>query len=160
MALSALLNSVTVPEVQVHPILCRDLPEKAAEAYDALLRDFFAGEPHTFDFALLGLGEDGHTASLFPGEAALREEERWAVAVLRPDLARVSLTPTVFNRARTVAFLVSGRDKARILQEVLEGDYAPQRLPAQLIKPVKGELLWLADQAAASMLAPGRPFVL
>jgi 6-phosphogluconolactonase len=160
MAQSALLNFVPVPETQVHPILCRDLPTKAAEAYDVLLRELFAGETHTFDLVFLGLGEDGHTASLFPGDAALEEEERWAVAVSRPDLTRITLTPAVFNQARTVALLVSGRDKARILQEVLEGDYSPQRLPAQLIRPEKGELLWLADQAATAVLDPGRPFVL
>lgn len=160
MAQSALLNAVPVPQTQVHPILSHDLPEKAAEAYDGLLREFFAGEPHTFDLAFLGLGEDGHTASMFPGDAALTEKKRWAVAVLRPDLTRITLTPAMFNRARTVAFLVSGRDKARILQKVLEGDYAPHQLPAQLIKPENGELLWLADQAAAAVLDPGRPFVL
>jgi 6-phosphogluconolactonase len=160
MARKALLSAVPIPQAQIHPILCSDSAEKAADAYDALLKEFFLSEPHTFDLALLGLGEDGHTASLFPGEAAWQGEERWAAAVSRPDLARVTLTPAVFNRSRTVAFLVSGRDKARILQEVLEGNYVPQRLPAQLIRPLAGELLWLADQAAAAVVDPGRPFVL
>ncbi len=160
LAQKTLLNSAPVPQTQVHPILCHDSPGEAAAAYEVLLREFFADESHTFDLAFLGLGEDGHTASLFPGDAALTEGERWAVAVRRPDLTRITLTPTVFNQARTVAFLVEGRDKARILQEVLEGEYAPQRLPAQLIRPVNGELVWLADQAAAAVLDPGRPFVL
>jgi 6-phosphogluconolactonase len=160
LAQSALLDSVPVPKMQIHPILCQDAPEEGAARYDARLKDFFRDQMYTFDLAFLGLGEDGHTASLFPGDAALQEEERWAVAVLRPDLVRVSLTPAVFNRARTVAFLVSGRDKARVLRDVLEGDYAPEHLPAQLIRPVRGEVLWLADQAAAAVLDPGRPFVL
>lgn len=160
MANKAFLSGVFIPPGQVHPILCQASPSQAAAAYAALLREFFAGEPQTFDLVFLGLGEDGHTASLFPGDAACREQERWAAAVARPDLVRVTLTPAVFNRARTVAFLVAGRDKARILQAVLEGDYAPHRLPAQLIRPVNGELLWLADQAAAAVLDPDRPFVL
>ncbi len=162
LAQGALLAFVPIPRGQVHPILCQHSPQDAAVAYEARLRKFFREQPATFDLVFLGLGEDGHTASLFPGAPVLTEEERWAAAV-RPasqNLDRVTLTPPVFNRARTVVFLVAGRDKARVLQEVLEGEYEPHRLPAQLIRPEKGELLWLVDQAAAAVLDPERPFVL
>lgn len=162
LAHEAFLAAAPVPSDQVHPIRCQEAAGGAAASYEALLRAYFAGQTHTFDLVFLGLGEDGHTASLFPGDPALSEQERWAVAVFKGDegLHRVSLTPQVFNRSRTVAFLVSGRDKARVLQEILEGDYAPQRLPAQLIRPGDGELLWLVDQAAAAVLDLERPFVL
>jgi len=161
LAQGALLAFVPIPRSQIHPISCRESPEQAAAAYEQLLRRFFGDETHTFDLVLLGLGTDGHTASLFPHSPVLAEQERWAAAVTDADgPARVTLTPAVFNRSRTVIFLVSGSGKARILQEVLEGDYRPQRLPAQLIRPEAGELLWLADQAAAAVLDADRPFVL
>jgi 6-phosphogluconolactonase len=162
MAQGSLLAFVPIPRGQIHPILCQDSPQDAALAYENLLRNFFAGQPHTFDLVFLGLGEDGHTASLFPGDPVLAEQERWAAAVhaVPQDLYRVTLTPAVLNRGRTVAFLVSGRAKARALQDVLEGEYGPQRLPAQFIRPESGKLLWLADQAAAAVLDHGRPFVL
>lgn len=162
MAQGAFLAFVPVPRSQVHPITCQESPKVAAEQYELTLRKFFGDQPHTFDLAFLGLGPDGHTASLFPGSPVLAEEKRWAAAVhpAAQELERVTLTPAVFNQARTVTFLVSGRDKARVLQEVLEGEYDPHRLPAQLIKPEPGELLWLVDQAAAAVLDPGRPFVL
>ncbi len=162
MARDTLLERVPVPEGQVHPIPCHLPPAEAARAYEDLLRRFFAESPYTFDLAFLGLGQDGHTASLFPGDPALSGQDSWAVAVFRADegLSRVTLTPQVFNRAGTVAFLVSGRDKAQALQEVLEGDYEPLRRPAQAIRPEKGELVWLVDQAAAAVLDPDRPFVL
>jgi 6-phosphogluconolactonase len=149
------LDCVPVPEDQIHPIRCQDAPNRAAAAYERLLREFCRGWPHTFDLAVMGMGEDGHTASLFAGAPALMEQERWAVAVYKADedLYRVTLTPHVFNRAETVVFLVSGRDKARVLQEVLEGPNQPQRLPAQSIRPESGELLWLADEAAAELVS-------
>ncbi len=155
LARRAFLASVPVPEDQIHPIRCQDAPTSAAASYESSLRAYCRGCLHTVDLAFMGLGEDGHTASLFPGASALTEQERWAVAVYKADedLYRVTLTPPVFNRAGTVAFLVSGREKARVLQEVLEGPYEPQRLPAQSIRPESGELLWLADEAAAELVS-------
>lgn len=162
MAWETLLEAVPVPKEQIHPILCHESPGEAARAYEDLLRQFFASQAQTFDLAFLGLGPDGHTASLFPGDPAVNEQSRWAMAVFRAEegLYRVTLTPAVLNRAKTVAFLVSGRDKAQALQEALEGDHDPGRFPAQAIRPQKGELLWLVDQAAAAVLNPDRPFVL
>jgi len=115
------------------------------------LRKFFAGRTPRLDLVLLGLGDDGHTASLFPGTTALEEKARWAAAVYRaePDLHRVTLTAPLLNQAAVIAFMVAGRAKAGVWQEVLHGPLDPRRLPAQLIQPQTGDLLWLADREAA-----------
>ncbi len=150
MAREALLKRVPIPQVQIHPMLCGPSPEAAALAYEEALRSWFAGPPR-FDLIFLGLGVDGHTASLFPGEARLLEGERWVAAVHPPgrDLPRITLTPVIINQAEVVAFLVAGADKAAILKETLQGPGEPRRLPAQLIKPLTGEIYWLVDQSAA-----------
>jgi 6-phosphogluconolactonase len=100
----------------------------------------------------LGLGDNGHTASLFPGTAALREKERWVVAQYVEVMAtwRVTLTAPLINAARYVAFLAEGAGKAQMLWNVLEGPYQPEVWPAQLIRPVSGELHWLVDAAAVA----------
>ncbi|MGA2401003.1 MAG: 6-phosphogluconolactonase [Syntrophobacteraceae bacterium] len=158
-ALSAersLLGHVPVPAAQIHPIHCAESPEYAARQYEALLRSFFAGGPPRFDLILLGLGENGHTASLFPDSSALREHERWAaeVYVAEQALYRVTLTPPLINQAASVAFIVSGASKAQVLKEVLEGPRDPMRLPAQLVQPELhgGDVYWLVDSEAASHL--------
>lgn len=151
MAREALLRHVPIPAAQVHPLDCRPSPAEGARCYADLLRDFFGvGEPR-LDLILLGLGEDGHTASLFPGDPALSEIERWVAAVYVPeqDLHRLTLTAPFINQSREVAFLVAGTGKAAVVREVIEGPRDPQRLPAQLIHPHPGELHWLLDQAAA-----------
>ena len=106
------------------------------------------------DLVLLGLGEDGHTASLFPGQPAVHETERWVRAVLAPDgkLWRVTLTPALINRAKNVCFVVSGTNKGQTLQRVLEQPFNPDALPAQAIRPDRGRLTWMVDQAAAGGL--------
>lgn len=152
----SLLDHVGVPEAQIHPIHCAESPEYTARQYEALLRSFFAGGPPRFDLVLLGLGENGHTASLFPGTLALREQERWAaeVYVAEQDLYRVTLTPPIVNQAASVAFIVSGASKSQVLKEVLEGPWDPMRLPAQLVRPELhgGDVYWLVDSEAASHL--------
>lgn len=157
MARTALLNHVPIPPEQIHPIGCHNAPQDAATAYEARLRTFFAGQPPCFDLVFLGLGEDGHTASLFPGSDILTEGERWAAAVSggHQGPERVTLTPLILNQARVIAFLVAGAAKASALQVVLEGPRSPRRLPAQLIHPEAGKLRWLVDTAAAQLLAPG-----
>lgn len=112
-----------------------------------------------FDLILLGLGPDGHTASLFPYSHALQEATRWVAPNYIPELKtnRLTLTPPILNRASAILFLVSGGEKAAVLQAVLEGPPDPERLPAQLIRPVAGRLLWLVDQAAASRLGEKVP---
>jgi 6-phosphogluconolactonase len=132
-------------------MLCGPSPEAAALAYEKTLRSHFAGQPPRFDLIFLGLGVDGHTASLFPGAAVLPEPEPWVVAVHPAglDQPRITLTPAIINQAWVVAFLVAGVRKAAILKETLQGPGDPQRLPAQLIKPLAGEIHWLVDQSAA-----------
>lgn len=149
-AREALLLKVPVPPENVHPIpsLARD----AAERYEALLRarlDAPSPGVPVLDLVLLGLGEDGHTASLFPGHAALRETERLAVRVdgaPKPPPSRVTLTLPVLNAARAVAFVVSGAAKREALGRVLAGDRA---LPAACVDPASGERLFFLDRAAA-----------
>ena len=131
----------------------------AAEAYEQTLRKFFAleaGQFPRFDMILLGLGPDGHTASLFPETAALRETARLVVAnwVEKMKTSRITFTLPVLNVARCVAFLVSGADKAPILREVLEGNAPGEKYPSKLVQPSDGKLIWFVDRAAASELAP------
>src|SRR4030095_16096416 len=134
---------------------------KAAEEYERDLRDIVGarsteddGALPRFDLVLLGMGADGHTASLFPGSPALHEEQRLVVAhwIARLDTERITLTSPVFNNASEVLFLVHGVDKADALRGVLEGPYAPERLAAQLIRPRHGRLRWLVDPTAAARL--------
>ncbi len=148
------LDQVPILPAQIHPILGQLPPKAAARAYEALLKSFFAGHPPRFDLVFLGLGEDGHTASLFPDHEVLNEQVRWTAEVYLPgeNLHRVTLTLPLINQAALVAFLVAGAAKARILKEVLQGPKKPQRLPAQLINPQGGALLWLADREAAFQL--------
>ena len=129
----------------------------AAEDYEQTLRKFFAlesGQFPRFDLILLGMGPDGHTASLFPGTAALQEKSRLVVAnwVEKMKTHRISLTLPVLNAARCVTFLVSGTDKATVLRTVLEENVPPEQYPAKLVKPSDGKLIWLIDRAAASQL--------
>lgn len=149
-----LLAHVNIPQQNVFPISGSLPPEQAAQEYETLLRKFFTNRRPGFDLILLGLGENGHTASLFPGTPALDETQRWAteVYVAEQKMHRVTLTAPFINLAKKIVFLVSGRSKALVLKEVREGPADPGRLPAQLIKPVEGELVWLVDQEAGSLL--------
>jgi 6-phosphogluconolactonase len=117
-----------------------------------------AGQNDGLDLVLLGLGEDGHTASLFPGQPAIHEAEYWVMAVPAPtgDMWRVTLTPAVLNLAGNVTFVVSGATKAQRLAEVLEGPFNPDLLPAQAIRPLQGRLTWMVDEAAAAQLRHAR----
>jgi 6-phosphogluconolactonase len=150
MAHQALLDRVPIPPDQIHPIRCNQNPQQAAEEYESLLRDFFAGRSPCFDLILLGLGENGHTASIFPGTLAVEEQKRWVTAVFVAEQAmwRITMTPLLINQAAMVAFLVAGTAKARVLQRVLGGPFESYDLPAQLIQPVSGGLDWIVDEAA------------
>ena len=155
MARKTMIQKVPIPQANVHRIQGELDPDLAAEAYVEELQSVFGSEERPrFDLIFLGLGEDGHTASLFPGSLALRETEHWALAVFEEaDQAwRVTLTPPILNAARQLSFLVSGKSKAARLQEVLEGAPQPEPLPAQLIQPLNGQVTWLVDQAAAAQL--------
>jgi 6-phosphogluconolactonase len=131
----------------------------AAEEYDRNLRGIFRlarGEMPRFDLVLLGMGSDGHTASLFPATTALGERRRLAVSNWVGKLCadRITLTVPVFNNASCVMFLVEGSEKATALKAVFEKQFEPEQLPAQLIRPHRGRLLWFVDRAAATLLAP------
>ena len=158
MARRALLDRVPIPASQLHPLDCAASPEKGAADYEALLGAFFAGALPSFDLVFLGLGDDGHTASLFPGSTALDERQRWTIATRRPgeEIGRVTATLPLLNRAALVAFLVSGKSKAAVLRQVLAEEGDPRRLPALLVRPAAGELHWLVDRDAASLLDSGR----
>jgi len=158
LAREALLDKVPIPAENIHCIRGEINPEEAAADYERTLRSFFARHPEEptprFDLILLGMGEDGHTASLFPGTAALNEQTRWVVAHYVDKLRawRVTLTPVVINAAAHVTFIVSGAGKAERLREVLTGPYRPDTLPSQIVRPTDGRLLWLTDAAAAGLL--------
>jgi 6-phosphogluconolactonase len=157
MAYEALLSRVPVPKENVFRIRGEERDaEMAATAYEQDLQEFFGLKPSEFprfDLVLLGLGPDGHTASLFPDSAALTERRRLVVAnwVEKFKTHRITLTLPVLSHAACVMFLVSGPEKAPVVKQIFENPDA--RLPAQEVRPADGELLWLMDQAAAGDLA-------
>jgi len=161
MARETLLDHVPVPPSNVHRIRGEDRPAAAAAGYEDELRSVFLtpeGPPRDAPGAclavvLLGMGDNGHTASLFPGLTAVHESSRWVVAeyVSEVSMWRVTLTSPVINAAADVVFLVSGSGKASMLQRVLEGPHRPDTLPAQAIMP-HGSTTWLVDVAAAAEL--------
>lgn len=153
MAKLALLDHVAIPAENVHRMRGEDPPEVAAEAYAVELRSAL-GEGGRLDLVLLGLGHDGHTASLFPGLAGVSETQRGVMEayVEFVGMWRLTLTPPTINAARRVGFLVSGDDKAEVLRRVLQGPRQPVVLPAQAIRPAERPPLWLIDAAAAAKL--------
>jgi len=159
MANESLLSKVPVPAANIFRVPSENPnAAAAADAYEQTLREFFAvaqGEFPRFDLILLGIGPDGHTASLFPETEALREKSRLVVAnwVEKLKTSRITLTLPVLNAARCVAFLVSGTDKAAALHEVLEGNAPAEKYPSKLVQPSEGKLIWFVDRAAASELS-------
>jgi len=152
MVFDALLSRAAVPDGNIHAIPTAGLsPEQAAGAYERTLKDFYGAETidparPLFDVTLLGIGEDGHTASLFPGHPALDEEDRWVLAVIGvKSEARITLTYPVLDSSRHAAFLVAGAGKREALARARSGD---RTLPAARIRPV-GRLHWFTDRAAA-----------
>lgn len=153
MAKLALLDRVPVPYENVLRMRGEDPPETAAESYAFDMRKAL-GDDGRLDLVLLGLGHDGHTASLFPGLAAVTEARRTVMAsyVEFVGMWRLSLTPVAINAARRVVFVVTGDDKSEILRRVLQGPREPVVLPAQAIRPTRQSAIWLLDRAAASKL--------
>ncbi len=153
-----LLDKVPVPKGNVHRMPAEQEDHlHAAMEYEQLIRSFFhteAGGVPCFDLIVLGMGEDGHTASLFPWTSALEETNRFVSAnyVEKLGAYRLTLTVPLINQAAEVLFLISGESKASVLRDVLEGEYRPQRFPSQLIRPVNGRLLFIVDRMAASKL--------
>jgi 6-phosphogluconolactonase len=159
MADEAMLSKVPVAPSNVFRVPAENPDARAAaEAYEQTLRKFFAleaGQFPAFDLILLGMGPDGHTASLFPGTEGLNEKSKLLVAnwVEKLKTHRITLTLPVLNGAQCVAFLVSGTDKAPVLKSVLEGNSPGEQYPAKLVRPAQGKLIWLLDRAAASGLS-------
>ena len=165
MARETLLSKVPVPPENIFRVPAElDDHERAAREYSETIRQFFSGEsvPGTsplsawprFDLVLLGMGSDGHTASLFPRTRALKVSDQIAVPnyVEKLNAHRITLTASTINNARNVAFLIAGEDKAQALKNVLEGPSEPELYPSQLIQPRSGRLTWLMDEEAAGML--------
>ncbi len=154
MVTECLVNHVPIPAQQVHIIRTDVAPQQSAVEYQTLLHQYFDGKPHTFDLALLGMGDDGHTLSLFPGTPVVFEQQKWVSEVFVPakDGYRITITSPVVNLAKTVVFLVAGVAKAHALNKVLNGQYEPSLVPAQIIKPVSGNLYWFIDNEAAEKL--------
>ncbi len=153
-----LLSKLTLEPSQVHRIFGEKAPDEAARAYEADLRSHFKlgeGEFPRFDVTLLGIGENSHTASLFPGSAAIHESERTAIAVEVDDPTqrhRVTITPPVINNAARIFFLASGASKAQAVWNILKGPRDVDKFPAQVVAPDNGEVIWLLDKAAASLI--------
>ncbi len=152
LARKAWLDQVPIPPAQVHPVSFSESAIMGAERYESLLHSFFRENSGSFDLVFLGLGPDAHTASLFPGSKAVREQERWVVSVFDgpAEFDRITLTAPLINQAAVVVFLVAGKAKARALKAVLNGPKDSIHFPAQLIQPRKGKLYWFVDKDAAN----------
>jgi 6-phosphogluconolactonase len=150
MAYETLLDFVPVPADQIHVMRTDIPPEQSAAEYEKTLHQYFDKTATSFDLVLLGMGDDGHTLSLFPGQPVIHEEKRWATAfwLQAQDMYRITLTKTIVNKSACVVFLTAGTAKAHALREVLKGAHNPDLYPSQVIKPV-GELHWFIDEAAA-----------
>ncbi|MEO5674121.1 MAG: 6-phosphogluconolactonase [Chitinophagales bacterium] len=154
MAFDTLLKHVPVAHRNVFPIPTDSTPEENSDGYEEILKEKFSGLFPEFDLVLLGLGTDGHTASLFPYTGILNEKKKWVSAVFvdQQKEFRITLTASAINSAKQVVFLVAGKSKAEILRQVLEGKKNTQLLPAQLITPCHGGPIWMVDRASAEYL--------
>jgi 6-phosphogluconolactonase len=154
MARQTLLDQVPIPTDHIHPIRCAGSPQEAAARYELELKEFFSTSNPNFHLILLGLGANGHTASLFPHTPVLNEKVKWVseIHVKGLGMDRVTFTAPYINQVSQVVFLVSGADKAQVLESVLEGPYQPRKLPAQLIRPDGKHPIWLVDKAASHKL--------
>ncbi|MEO5649318.1 MAG: 6-phosphogluconolactonase [Ginsengibacter sp.] len=154
MAFDILLDHVDVPADNIHIMRTDVEPVFSAEAYEKILQRYFSHTPGSFDLVLLGMGDDGHTLSLFPGSPIIEDTTHWVNSVYnaKQEMYRITLMPALVNKASKIVFMVDGAKKAKILQQVLEAEYNPTQLPAQIIKPKEGALHWFLDEAAAHEL--------
>jgi len=152
MAFDTLLNHVPVEKKNIHIIQTDITPEESAAAYEKILYEYFHHKKHSFDLVLLGLGDNAHTLSLFPGYDIVHEKEKWVDAFYLEEQKtyRVTLTAPIVNRSSRIAFLITGSDKAASLYNVAFGEHDPDLYPAQLIQPFNDELYWFTDMAAAA----------
>lgn len=154
MAFEALLNHVPLAKEQVYVMQTEADPQESATAYEKILHRYFDQQPNTFDLVLLGMGDNAHTLSLFPGYKVVKENSKWVCAfyLKEQDMYRITLTPPVVNQSSRVAFLISGGDKAAAVYHVIAGEHDPDLYPAQIIQPFNGEIYWFCDEAAAADL--------
>jgi len=154
MAREALLDHIPLPKENIHPMQGNLPPAEAAQQYEDELHKYFEDQPPVIDLVLLGLGDNAHTASLFPYTSVLNEDEHWVSVVYLPEqnMYRITLTAPFINQADQVVFLVCGADKAYALQNVIEGAYQPHIYPAQLIHSKGAHPIWLVDKAASHKL--------
>lgn len=151
MSYSTLLSHVPIPKENIFEMYKDGVtPEDYAAEYEQAIKSIL-GEEGKFDLILLGMGDDGHTASLFPGQAVLEEQDKWVAAYyLEPQkMHRITLTAPLINKAEKILVIAFGEKKAHALKEVLHGDHNPKLYPMQLIKPVNGEIIFLVDKNAA-----------
>lgn len=147
-----LLNKVPVVPEQVHIMDTTLSPDNSAKAYETILHGYFPKEGTTFDLVLNGMGDDGHTLSLFPHTPVIHEKNAWVTSFYldAQQMYRITLTAPIVNRARKVAFITFGTNKANALYEVLRGEFNVDQFPSQIIQPESGQLHWFVDEAAAS----------
>lgn len=147
-----LLNKVPVVPEQVHIMDTTLSPDNSAKAYETILHGYFPKEGTTFDLVLNGMGDDGHTLSLFPHTPVIHEKNAWVTSFYldAQQMYRITLTAPIVNRARKVAFITFGANKANALYEVLRGEFNVDQFPSQIIQPESGQLHWFVDEAAAS----------
>ncbi|OJV16459.1 MAG: 6-phosphogluconolactonase [Dyadobacter sp. 50-39] len=154
MCYDELLDKVPVKAENIHIMRTDISPEESAAEYEKIVKTYFEGSETTFDFVLLGMGDDGHTLSLFPGTEVIHEQNALATSFFlqAQDMYRITLTAPVVNDAACVAFLAAGAGKAEVLKQVLKGEKNIDLYPSQIIQPVKGQLHWFVDEAAAALL--------
>lgn len=149
------LNKVAIPRKNIFRIAVNFPPIEAAKYYQRGLKTFFENKTIRFDMVLLGLGENGHTASIFPGTKLVEEKEAGirAVYVAEEKMYRISMTAPMINNAEQVLFMATGKNKSSIVQKIIKGAFEPNKYPAQLINPTHGQLNWYIDEGAASQLS-------
>lgn len=154
MCYEELLDKVPVKAENIHIMRTDITPEESAAEYEQIVKSYFNGSETTFDFVLLGMGDDGHTLSLFPGTEVIHEQNALATSFFlqAQDMYRITLTAPVVNNAACVAFLAAGAGKAEVLKQVLKGEKNVDLYPSQIIQPEKGQLHWFVDEAAAALL--------
>jgi 6-phosphogluconolactonase len=156
MVKEALIDHIEIPSANVHRMRGEDEPESAAAAYESELRQFFTGEDGLFDLNLLGIGEDGHTASLFPHTDAIHEQEKWVIAhhvEAKGNLWRITLSFPAILQSANIMFVAWGDGKSKALRAIIEGEYQPEEYPSQIIARSNHEhVVWAVDEAAASLL--------
>ena len=151
MVKESLLEGIDIPAKNVFPVPVNKAPASAALQYEKRILNFFKALSPTFDFLLLGVGEEGHTASLFPGSELLKERRRWVKEVWVPQKQthRITLTLPIINKARQILFLVSGKEKAPVISKVLAKKSTGDLMPVQMVKPINGNTIWMLDEEAA-----------